>query len=238
MQIEQLVGGHPRLYHVAEAGSWLAIRELGLLTAAQLVAASDPPPEVRAAILDRPRTQSFQLTHPQLGPVVIRDQRPLRPDILSRKLVGLTVAQWLAILNDRVFFWLDQRRLDTLLNAQANRGRPHDVLTVDTASLVATYADRIALSPLNSGATLFPNAPPRGPDTFRAIGDYPYDAQRRQRGIRNAIAELAVIGGVPDLARHVIRVERRHGAEAPQMLYERQPMLTAASDRCRKRHRE
>jgi hypothetical protein len=211
VQVDQLVAAYPRLYHVAEAGSWPAIRELGLLTTAQLVAASDPAPEIRAAILDRPRTRSFTLTHPQLGPVVIRDQRPLRPDILARKLTGLTVAQWLALLNDRVFFWLDQRRLDTLLNARVNRGRPHDVLTVDTASLVATWAGKIALSPLNSGATLFPNAAPRGPDTFRTIADYPYDTLRRQRGPANAIAELAVIGGVPDLAQHVLQVERRHG---------------------------
>lgn len=221
MRADELAATYPCLYHVAEAGSWPAIRAAGLLTTAQLVTAAGPPPDVRAAILDRPRTQSFELTHPRLGPVVIRDQLPLRPGILARKLTGLTVAQWLAILNDRVFFWLDQRRLNTLLNARVNRGRPHDVLTVDTASLVATWADRIALSPLNSGATLFPNAAPRGPDTFRAIADYPYDTLRRQRGPANAIAELAVIGGVPDLAKHVVRVERRHGAQVLQVLSER-----------------
>ena len=150
--------------------------------------------------------------HPRLGQVVIRDQVP-RPHILAQKLTGLTVGQWLAILNDRVFFWLDPHRLDTLLNARLNRDRTHDVLTVDTASLVATYADQVRLSPLNSGATLFPNAAPRGPDTFRTIDAYPYDTLRRQRGPRGAIAELAVIGGVPDIAKHVIQVERRRGAE-------------------------
>jgi hypothetical protein len=148
------------------------------------------------------------LTDPRLGRVVIRDQTPLRPHILAQRLTGLTVRQWLAILNDRVFFWLDRHRLDTLLNARLNRGRAHDVLTVDTAGLVATYADRIRLSPLNSGATLFPNAAPRGPDTFRTIAGYPYDELRRRRGPRHAVAELAVIGGVPDIAKHVIQVEQ------------------------------
>jgi hypothetical protein len=218
METAQLIGTYPRLFHLAEAGSWPSIRAHGLLPTAQLVEDFDPPPEVRAAILDQPRTRSFRLTRPGREPVIIRDQVPLRPRILAQRLIGMTVAQWLAILNDRVFFWPDRTRLDTLLNARLNRDRAHDVLTVDTASLVATYADRIRLSPLNSGATLFPNAAPRGPETFAAIGDYPYDALRRQRGPRGAVAELAVIGGVPDLAKHVVRVERRQGRELPAVL--------------------
>ena len=213
MQADQLVSRYPRLYHLAEAGSWPSIRRLGLLPTDQLVEAFGPPPDVRAAILGQPRTRSFVLTDPRLGRVVIRDQSPLRPHILAQRLTGLTVPQWLAILNDRVFFWLDRRRLDTLLNARRNRDRAHEVLTVDTAGLVATYADRIRLSPLNSGATLFPNAAPRGPDTFRTIAGYPYDELRRQRGPGHAVAELAVIGGVPDIAKHVIQVEQARAAE-------------------------
>jgi uncharacterized protein DUF7002 len=185
VRVDQLVSRYPRLYHMAEAGSWPSIRERGLLPTAQLVEEFAPPPDVRAAILDQPRARSFVLTHPRLGQAVIRDQVPLRPHILAQRLTGLTVPQWLAILNDRVFFWLGRHRLDTLLNARLNRGRAHDVLTVDTAALVATYADRIRLSPLNSGATLFPNAAPRGPDTFQTIGAYPYDTLRRQRGPRH-----------------------------------------------------
>jgi hypothetical protein len=34
-----------------------------------------------------------------------------------------------------------------------------------------------------------------------------------KRGRNNAIAELTVHGGVPDLARHIAKVERRRGGE-------------------------
>jgi hypothetical protein len=40
------------------------------------------------------------------------------------------------------------------------------------------------------------------------VAGYPYDELRRRRGPRYAVAELAVIGGVPDIAKHVIQVEQ------------------------------
>jgi hypothetical protein len=69
---------------------------------------------------------------------------------------------WLGTLSERVFSWLHPQRLTQLLDARRNRGRPHDVLTVDTASLVGRYHDRIRLSAINSGATLFPGHPRAG----------------------------------------------------------------------------
>lgn len=119
--------------------------------------------------------------------------------------------QWLNTLNDRVFFWLHPQRLEQLLNARRNRGRPHDVLTVDTASLINQYHDRVRLSAINSGATLYPGAPERGPSTFRTIEDYPYGEHRRRRTPQTAVVELAVLGGVPDIADHVIDVQSRLG---------------------------
>jgi hypothetical protein len=72
-----------------------------------------------------------------------------------------------------VFFWLAPRRLEQLLAARGNRSRPHDVVTVDTASLV-----------------------------------------RRHRPGHAAIAELAVVGGVPDIAGHVVSVQRISEADS------------------------
>jgi hypothetical protein len=41
----------------------------------------------------------------------------------------------------------------------------------------------------------------------------PTAGHRQKRGRNNAIAELTVLGGVPDLARHIAKVERRRGGE-------------------------
>ncbi|MFY9929272.1 MAG: hypothetical protein WAK82_14810 [Streptosporangiaceae bacterium] len=110
-----------------------------------------------------------------------------------------------------MFFWLHPKRLTTLLQSRPNRGAEHDVLIIDTASLVATHHDRIRLSPINSGATQWPSAPPRGTQTFRTIEDYPFTERRRGRTLDNAIAELAVTGGIADIAAHVVTVQRRRG---------------------------
>jgi hypothetical protein len=144
---------------------------------------------------------------------VIRDNGPLNEKNLARVLDdGLSPEDWYRLLNDRVFFWLSRGRLERLLGARLYRDRAHDVLEVEAAPLVAAYRDRVRLSPVNSGATgRFPVR--RGLGTFRAIEDYPYAARRRANR-REPVVELSVLGGVPDIARFVLRATRmRGGAE-------------------------
>ena len=213
MGADTLVEQYPRLFHLAEAGSWPSIARHGLLPAAHIVTTSKLSATAKAKILEHPRPRTLRVEHPVLGQALLRDQTPLRRHILEQVLLDMSVREWLAILNDRVFFWLHPRRLDQLLNARRNRGRPHDVLVIDTASLIAVHHDSVRLSPINSGATLYPGAPQRGKDTFLTIEDYPYIERRRERTPHTAIAELAVIGGVPDIANHVLTVQRRLGSE-------------------------
>jgi hypothetical protein len=148
-----------------------------------------------ASVLTQPRPRPVPIDHPELGAVTLRDQSPLHRHILEAVLIDMTVPQWLATLNERVYFWLHPRRLAALLQSRPNRDAEHDVLTVETASLVAACHDQIRLSAINSGATQWPSAPPRGPETFRTIEDYPFTERRHRRTLDNAIAELAVIGG-------------------------------------------
>jgi hypothetical protein len=213
---DDLVRLYPRLHHVAEAGSWPAIRERGLLTSAQLCDLFEVPPEQAETLLRRRRATRAVLDHPVHGRAVLRDQKPLSETKLAGCLTdGTTARQWIAVLNGRVFFWLQENRLNRMLDAYGEQ--EHDVLTVDTAALLERHADRVRLSRINSGSTA-PMAAPRGLGTFQAIGDYPHPPRTRPRANASDIAELCVLDGVPDLADAVVAAERRKGRTVLQDL--------------------
>jgi hypothetical protein len=160
------------------------------------------------------------ITHPVRGTALVRDQIPLREGPLEQCLVGMTPIEWYRELNRKVFFWVDQRRVSGLLHGRAYRGRAHDVLTVDTESLVTAYEEQITLAPINTGSTIY-NPRPRGVGTFLSIADYPFDDWRRHRNRRTAVAELAVDYCVPDIVAHTLRVESRQRDEVLETLWAR-----------------
>src|SRR6266508_93761 len=147
---QELVTHYPRLFHMAAAGTWPLIQEHGLLTTRQLVDACNPPLELRQAVLNGHRPNNVTLQHPSGGVVIIRDQAPLRQVFMPGCLQDITSQEWLDVLNRRVFFWLHPDKLTKLLNARRYRRNAHDVLTVDTASLFESHAERVRLSPINS----------------------------------------------------------------------------------------
>lgn len=217
MDTAELARLYPRLYHVAEAGTWPAIERRGLLTSAQLCELFAVAPYRRVELLHARRSAKAPLDHPEHGWAVLRDQGPLSSAKLAACLEdGTTVEQWLGALNDRVFFWLQENRLDRMLNAYSDQH--HDVITVDTAALLERHADRVRLSRINSGSTAYV-ARPRGPRTFQKIADYPHPPRQRAVAAATDVAELCVLDGVPDLAAAVVRVERRHGRDVVRVLH-------------------
>jgi hypothetical protein len=219
MDPEELVRRHPTLFHMASAGSWPAIREHGLLSTSALLDLFDADADTREAVLRR-RAASVTLESPELGVAVIRDQRPLRLKSLEQSLVDMTVEEWLGQLNSKVFFWLDERRLEGLLAAKEYRGATHDVITLDTSRLIEREGETVRLSPINSGSTLYVPSP-RGRDTFKTIAEYPFEERRRLRG-REAIAELTVEDSVLDVEEVALKVERRAGdGSPPELLWSR-----------------
>ena len=118
------------VYHLAEESNWPSIERDGLLSASKLLDAAG------LAWADRARMERAQrLAHTELPTgVQIRDQRPMPPATLEACLVGLTPAEWYALINARVFFWFDPDRLN--LQRAACEPRPQVVLAVDTAKLV------------------------------------------------------------------------------------------------------
>lgn len=217
--IDELLRTYPRLYHMAAGGTWPAIQRHGLLPTTYIVTTSGLPADQQARLLSQRRSVSVTIAHPSLGTVTVRDQAPLREPFLSASMTDMTIAQWLGLLNDRVFFWLHPDRLRGLLTAQRYRDRVQDVITIDTRSLVEAHRNEIRLCAFNSGSTLYSNAPLRGSDSFQPIERYPFAERRRGHGISKAVAELTVIGGVPGLQNHVLEVNRCKGTETLERLY-------------------
>jgi hypothetical protein len=138
---------------------------------------------------------------------VLNDNSPLSETKLASCLDdGLSPADWLGMLNERVFFWADEAGLSRLTGARANRGRRREVLIFDTRGVATAHYDRVEISPINSGATVHRPAR-RGSATFAPLSEVEYAAWRRQRGQRDRILEVVVRGHVREAARHLL--ERR-----------------------------
>jgi hypothetical protein len=223
---DELILRYPRLWHMAHHGGWPSIRDHGLMSVAALLDAYGVAAAERRLIQSVRRPALVRLSRPGLPDAVVRDQKPMS----DRKLVlclqdGLTPSQWFELLNSRVFFWLSPARVWSLLRARAYRDQPQTVLTLDTAGLVAAHRERIWLSPINSGSTLFVPQP-RGLTTFQRIADFPFEAREATRSLADNVVELVVDHAVPDIAQHVLAV---HCVQAGGIVSEiwRSPRATA-----------
>jgi len=217
---EELVSHYPRLYHMAELGTWSSIRSHGLLSTSSLLDLYGIDGEERRQIECCRRPESVTIRHEKYGPAVIRDQKPMSDSALRKCLSGMSPKEWYILLNKRVFFWLTPERVLGLLSARVYRDREHTVLTIDTAKLLNLHHKRVTLSPINSGSTVY-NPQPRGADTFRTLGTYPFEKwQQKRRSARKAVAELAVEYSVPNIKELVLRVERRKQSRILEVIYE------------------
>jgi len=196
---------YPHLFHMAELGSWNNIKRDGLLSTSALLDLYKVSKEERIEIETKRRPESRTIADANLGSARIRDQKPLHESKLQTSLTDCTILDWHRMLNSRVFFWLHQDRLKTLLGAREYREKPHDVITADTLSMATAHQNSITLSPMNSGNTV-PFAWERGLSTFRRMAEYPFE-ERLKRGPYYTVVELAVDRGVPDIKKYTQRVD-------------------------------
>lgn len=185
---------------MATQGSWDSVRQHGLLSTSALLDLFEVEGSARAALESQRRPKSVEINHPILGSATIRDQKPLNEKLLLKCLEGMGPSDWYRLLNEKVFFWADRERLDRFLCAGAYKQDSHDVLVVDTASLLSSHARRAALCRINSGATYFMAPALRGLDTFQRIGEYP----ARDAKSKTTIAEVAIDYSIPDIENHVV----------------------------------
>lgn len=206
ISVSDFAAHHPTLWHMAHRDSWPSIRKHGLLCTSALLDLF----QIRSAFAERVRShhrpESIVIEHPSLGSATIRDQKPMSDNGLKRALRDdLTPMDWYRLLNDKVFFWPSEERLQRMMRAPPYRDDEHIVLVVNTRRLLSEKRHRVTLSPLNSGATR-PMPHPRGRGTFQAMGSYPY-WERRRKGLA-PVAEVAIDDRVEKVERFLRRVER------------------------------
>jgi uncharacterized protein DUF7002 len=207
-ELAEVLADCPTLYHMAEQGSWPSIRKFGLMSTTALLDHYEVAGATRVAIEGERRPTSVSLGSKGHGRAVVRDQFPMDDKGLTRCLEdGLSPEDWYRTLNAKVFFWLTKERLLRLLNAGTYRNQEHDVLMLDTKSLIEANVDKIWLCPINSGCTKpFPH--PRGRKTFQRVRQYPYAEWKTKRKRGERIVELAVDYAVPNIEKYVTRVVR------------------------------
>ncbi len=111
MDEQTLIDQYPKIYHMAEAGSWPLILKHGLLSTSALLDLLDCPEDEREGIEAKHRPQKVRLHHPDLGMVVFRDQKPMSDRALENILTDGTPSDWYRTLNSKVFFWATLQRL-------------------------------------------------------------------------------------------------------------------------------
>jgi hypothetical protein len=202
MTPQELAARHPKLYHVTRPGTWEAISTLGLMPAVALLERFEGNEQRRMDLATKRRPTEVELAHPAHGTVILNDNLPLSERALAACLDdGLTPPDWLRMLNERVFFWVDESRVAGLLGAKINRTRSREVLVFDTLGLASAHAERVEISPINSGSTLRKPAR-RGLATFTPMLAKSYREWQRQRGGNDRIVEVTVRGGVRDIKRY------------------------------------
>lgn len=217
-ELDELITNCPSLYHMAERGSWKAIQKDGLLSTTALMDLYGVAEPGRTQIEKTHRPKSIVISAPGLAGAVVRDQIPMSDTGLRKALPDhLKPSDWYELLNSKVFFWTSLERLHRLTDAKAYRDQEHDVLEINTRSLVDAHRERVWLCPINSGCTKpFPHE--RDESIFSRIKDYPYAHWRSKRGRFERVVELAVDYAVADIGAHVTQAVVKRGSEVLQIL--------------------
>ncbi len=193
---------------MAESGSWDSIQKNGLFSTSALLDQFQVSGDRRIELETKQRKVCVNVGQFPCGPAIIRDQIPLNEGALRKIVQGMSAEEYYKLLNGKTFFWTRKERLERLLNGRQYRDRVHDVLTIDTRTLISKHKADVWLSRINSGA--FYGSGIRGVDTFKRIEDYPFeDLRRRQK--EDAVVEVAVDYAVPDIAEMTLRVESWKG---------------------------
>jgi len=182
---------------MTKADNWALIERHGLLPVSKLAEMSTMP-DGGAPILRRRRNTPLRLPIAG-GEAWVRDQGPIREQMLTRCLRGIPLEEWYAMLNERVFFFV--RRADERKLCNAYRTMDQCLVRIDGTALVNEYGRSAFVSRFNSGSVPRSPAIPRGPEIYVSASEVGRSIRPRE------IRELTIVGGVPNLADFVLSVD-------------------------------
>lgn len=199
MELRDLISRYPKIYHMAEDGSWENIKRFGLLSTTALLDKWGILGKERGVIEDEYRPSSVSIHNDEFGSATIRDQMAMPPAKLRQCIPGtITTSQWYKYINKRVFFWSDLKGLKFLLSANAYVKKAHLVIIVNFEKLLMNYREKVLLSAINSGST-YPKKGKTTPEyrdfkTFKDIKSYPGPW----------LTEITIEYGIPDISNYVL----------------------------------
>lgn len=208
MRPDDLWQHYPVLYHIAWGDSWPSIKEHGLLSTKALLRSYGKSDDEIKALTQARRPHWVDIDCPGRPRATLRDQKPLTDKGLRRALPNSTEPwQWYDLINSMVFFWPTKKRLKTMISAPVYEHVVHDVLLVDTKTLVRLDETNIRLSRMNSGSTK-PIPHSRDMNLFKRFQDYPFENRLRKYKRERAVAEVCVVDRVDKIREAMVDVKR------------------------------
>ena len=136
MNEADLVRHFPRLWHMAEDGSFESIRTHGLLSTSSLLDLYGIGGKERIALVSNRRPELVIISREGFPNAIVRDQKPMTESALKKCLAkDVTPSNGSRSLTNEPSSGCLGSGCG-LLGARAYRGRPQTVLTVDTTSLL------------------------------------------------------------------------------------------------------
>ena len=172
----------PKLYHLTFAANLPSIQQHGLLSAADLADHYAFTPEEREACLEKRR-----LCNQDLHGITLRDQHAAPESKMKTCLVNVSIPDWLALLNSKIFFFTELKKAQRMAETYADY--QNILLEVDTQSLLDRHAAESFVCRFNSGAVLF-KPTPRGRASFIPMAEF----ELRKK---SAPAELTINEPIP-----------------------------------------
>jgi hypothetical protein len=199
------------IYHLAHKSNLDSIKKYGLLSTAQLVETTGLSEKEKKQIVTQHRPKSVILP----DNLVIRDQSPMPPTVLSKTLpAGTTPSDWYQLMNSFVFFWPDRERVERHRNAHGYGGSDEEKLSLlvfDAEKIARDYGDKLFLSPINSGFAMRKAANRSERSTFVPFQEWsqtswPREEDGKQRPRSAVPVEIAIKNRFP-LEPYLLRIE-------------------------------